>query len=94
MVIYSQEKLHLIQMVWDRPEPYTRHCVPLCVLMQLSTSQNNDDASFGGIGSVPGVGIGTAVVVYPVAEIDAVPNRTTDDVENELVLFRKALWFL
>ncbi len=50
-----------------------------------------DDACFSGIGSVPGVAIGTAVVVYPVAEIDAVPNRSIEDVEHELTIFREAL---
>lgn len=50
-----------------------------------------DDACFGGIGSVPGVGIGTVVVVYPPADIDAVPNRSVEDIETEVELFRAAL---
>lgn len=54
-------------------------------------SQHAEDESFGGIGSVPGVGIGTAVVVYPTAEIDAVPNRDIEDVDAEIKLFRVAL---
>ncbi|KTD19840.1 phosphoenolpyruvate--protein phosphotransferase [Legionella londiniensis] len=44
-----------------------------------------------GIGSVPGVGIGTAVVIYPPADIDAVPRRSTDNVEREIALFYDAL---
>lgn len=44
-----------------------------------------------GIGSVPGVGIGTAVVVYPPADIDIVPRHNVDDVEAELVIFFDAL---
>lgn len=50
-----------------------------------------EDASLGGIGSVPGVGIGTAVIVYPPAEIDAVPNRSIDNVDEEVALFSDAL---
>ncbi len=50
-----------------------------------------EDASFGGLGSVPGVGIGTAVVVYPPAEIDAVPNRQIEDIAAEQALFQDAL---
>lgn len=50
-----------------------------------------EDVSFGGVGSVPGVGIGTAVVVYPPAEIDSVPNRTIEDIDQEIDLFRSAL---
>lgn len=50
-----------------------------------------DDVSFGGIGSVPGVGIGTAVVVYPLAEIDAVPHREVEHTKDEVIVFREAL---
>ncbi|HHF7346385.1 TPA: phosphoenolpyruvate--protein phosphotransferase [Legionella feeleii] len=44
-----------------------------------------------GVGSVPGVGIGTAVVVYPPADIDAVPRRTVEDLDAELAAFFHAL---
>lgn len=44
-----------------------------------------------GIGSVPGIAIGTAVVVYPPADIDAVPRHTTEHIEHEIALFYDAL---
>jgi phosphotransferase system enzyme I (PtsP) len=44
-----------------------------------------------GIGSVPGVGIGSAVVVYPRADIDVVPRNLVDDVETESLVFHEAL---
>lgn len=44
-----------------------------------------------GIGCVPGVAIGSVVVVYPPADIDVVPRRLTDDVEGEIAIFYKAL---
>ncbi len=44
-----------------------------------------------GIGSVPGVAIGTAVVIYPPADIDAVPRITVDDIEHEIAIFYEAL---
>ena len=44
-----------------------------------------------GIGCVPGVAIGSAVVVYPPADIDAVPRLIIDDVEHEVLIFYKAL---
>lgn len=47
--------------------------------------------SLSGIGSVPGVGIGTAVVIYPPADIEAVPRRMTDDPETEVMVFYEAL---
>ncbi|QBR83181.1 phosphoenolpyruvate--protein phosphotransferase [Legionella israelensis] len=48
-------------------------------------------ASLTGIGSVPGVAIGTGVVVYPPADLDAVPRHLADDVDNEVAVFYQAL---
>lgn len=47
--------------------------------------------ALSGIGSVPGVGIGTAVVIYPPADIDSVPRRKADDIGKEIALFYSAL---
>jgi phosphotransferase system enzyme I (PtsP) len=47
--------------------------------------------ALGGIGSVPGVGIGTAVVVYPPADIDAVPRKPVETLEEEINAFYEAL---
>lgn len=47
--------------------------------------------SLVGIGSVPGVGIGTGVVIYPAADIDAVPRHTIDDPVAESNVFLEAL---
>lgn len=44
-----------------------------------------------GIGSVPGIGIGTAVVVYPSADIDAVPRTIAEDLDHEITVFYNAL---
>jgi phosphotransferase system enzyme I (PtsP) len=44
-----------------------------------------------GIGSVPGIGIGTAVVVYPSADIDAVPRTPLEDLDHEIAVFYEAL---
>ena len=44
-----------------------------------------------GIGCVPGVAIGSAVVVYPPADIDAVPRQLTDNPDNEIALLYAAL---
>lgn len=56
--------------------------------------EESDDlevASLTGIACVPGVGIGTAVVVYPKADLNAVPDRQIDDIEAEITLFEEAL---
>ena len=47
--------------------------------------------ALSGIGSVPGIGIGTALVVYPLADIDAVPRSPIEDLEGEIIVFYKAL---
>jgi phosphotransferase system enzyme I (PtsP) len=44
-----------------------------------------------GIGSVPGVAIGSAVVIYPPADIDSVPNQITEDIDLEVMTFYSAL---
>ncbi len=47
--------------------------------------------TLSGIGSVPGVAIGSAVVVYPPADIEAVPKELTENVKNEVKVFYQAL---
>ncbi|MCX7115239.1 MAG: phosphoenolpyruvate--protein phosphotransferase [Gammaproteobacteria bacterium] len=44
-----------------------------------------------GIGCVPGIGIGSGLVVYPLADLDMVPRHTIDDVDGELFIFFQAL---
>lgn len=44
-----------------------------------------------GVGSVPGVAIGTAVCLTAMADIDAVPRRQTEHVDDEIELFFHAL---
>ena len=49
------------------------------------------DAKFLGVPGAPGVAIGTAVVMLPPADLDAVPDREADDVGSELAAFQEAL---
>ena len=48
-------------------------------------------AKINGIAGAPGIAIGTAVVVSPVADLYAVPSRKTKDRLGELRAFKKAL---
>jgi len=48
-------------------------------------------ATLGGIPCVPGVGIGNAVVIYPYADLDAVPDRPVKDIDLEIANFEDAL---
>lgn len=49
------------------------------------------DISFSGVAGAPGVAIGKSVVIYPVADLDAVPDREAEDIPHELELFEKAI---
>jgi phosphotransferase system enzyme I (PtsP) len=55
------------------------------------TGQEARDVSFNGVPGAPGVAIGTGVVVYPVADLDLVPEKTTADIHQELELFHSAV---
>ena len=56
-----------------------------------NTRSDSTQVTLTGIGCVPGVGIGSAVVVYPSADIDAVPRQLIEDIEQEVSLFYDAL---
>lgn len=58
-----------------------------------STLKAKSDAStiLSGMGSVPGIGIGSGIVVYPLADIDVVPRHVVDEVEAEVTIFLQAL---
>ncbi|WP_454781413.1 phosphoenolpyruvate--protein phosphotransferase [Legionella sp. WA2022007384] len=60
---------------------------PLGVTKKVDLSS----AALAGIGSVPGIGIGTAVVVYPQADIDAVPQNPVETLDEEINAFYEAL---
>lgn len=55
------------------------------------TKMEVSQAALTGIGSVPGIGIGSAVVVYPQSDLEAVPRTVVEDVEQEVSLFYDAL---
>lgn len=46
---------------------------------------------FSGSSGAPGVGIGQAVLVYPVADLDAVPDQETQNIALEIANFDEAL---
>jgi phosphotransferase system enzyme I (PtsP) len=67
----------------------------LARLTQPPSKQQNQNKpvqiALTGIGSVPGVALGTVVVVYPPADIDNVSRHIADDIQAEIVLFHEAL---
>ena len=55
------------------------------------TGEEAHDVSFSGVPGAPGVAIGSGVVVYPSADLDVVPEKPTDDIDQELGLFRASV---
>lgn len=60
------------------------------VLWDLSDSQIIAK-TFSGLPGAPGVAIGTAVIIYPLADLEAVPDRKITNIEDELRLFEDAI---
>ena len=54
-------------------------------------SQHDNQESYAGIASAPGIGIGTVLVIAGAADLKAVPERKSDKPEEELPLFNAAL---
>lgn len=49
------------------------------------------EATYSGIPSVPGVAIGTGVVISPTLDLDNVPDREAEDIDSEIRLLEAAL---
>jgi phosphotransferase system enzyme I (PtsP) len=46
---------------------------------------------FNGVPGAAGIGIGVALIVYPPADLDAVPDEDASDIDQEIVVFEHAL---
>ncbi|VAW87616.1 FIG001592: Phosphocarrier protein kinase/phosphorylase, nitrogen regulation associated [hydrothermal vent metagenome] len=57
----------------------------------LLAHQGITDQAFEGLPGAPGVGVGTVIVAYPSADLDAVPQRKAKDIEKEIRVFKKAV---
>ncbi|MBL4799078.1 MAG: phosphoenolpyruvate--protein phosphotransferase [Oleispira sp.] len=49
------------------------------------------EARFSGVPGAPGVAIGTALVIYPAADLASVPDKVAEDIEAEIERFETAL---
>ncbi len=50
-----------------------------------------EDELYRGVAGSPGIALGTAVVMLPLADLSSVPDRQTDDVTAELLIFDRAV---
>jgi phosphotransferase system, enzyme I, PtsP len=55
------------------------------------TGERARDACFKGVPGSTGVAIGRCVVVYPQADLSAVPDKSVEDVESEILRFQGAV---
>jgi len=60
-------------------------------LIHYQQQPEPDVTTVGGIPGVSGVAMGQAVVIYPPANLEAVPFRETEDISQELEKFNKAI---
>lgn len=71
------------------------HAIAVGSLKNLRQVQGfpSQDIALGGVATSPGVSIGTAVIVYPLADLSSVPDRRigSEKIESEIVLFQAAL---
>jgi len=57
----------------------------------LYGNTEKSDKPFKGLAGASGISIGCSIVIYPPADLDAVPNRKTDDIEGETSAFLDAV---
>ena len=60
-------------------------------LKQDETEKESEAKPIHGLPGAPGVAMGTAVVIYPPANIDAIPDRYQSNVEKEIKRFDNAI---
>ncbi|MCB1836547.1 MAG: phosphoenolpyruvate--protein phosphotransferase [Alcanivoracaceae bacterium] len=60
-------------------------------LAAVDAGSGPQPAFFDGLAGASGAGIGQAVLLYPPADLSAVPDRQTDDVNAEIALLDRAL---
>jgi phosphotransferase system enzyme I (PtsP) len=55
------------------------------------TGQSPQDISFKGVAGAPGVAIGRSFVIFPVADLNAVPDRQTENIQKDIQDFEAAI---
>ncbi len=68
---------------------YIAHAEATGVLEAMGKTAS--EARFSGVAGAPGIAIGRAVVVAPMADLNAVPYRICENIDNELTFFHRSL---
>jgi phosphotransferase system enzyme I (PtsP) len=68
------------------------HADATAAMTNLFDSHNEScQATYSGIPGAPGIGIGQGVVVFPLLDLNAIPDREPDDIEAEVQVILAAL---
>jgi len=67
------------------------HAAATGSILDTERSGEKTYVSIAGISGSPGIAMGVAAVVYPGADLDAVPDKQSEDIESELNAFHLAL---
>lgn len=59
--------------------------------LRASSPRSNQTRIFHGISGASGIALGRAIVMYPPADIDSVPDRVAEDVDAEISQMRRAM---
>ncbi|TVP52944.1 MAG: GAF domain-containing protein, partial [Halomonadaceae bacterium] len=55
------------------------------------TGQSTRDVAFSGVAGAPGVSVGQGVVIFPPADLDSVPDKSCENIDEELARFNEAV---
>lgn len=87
----DEDELTLLVTIAAQLSGAIAHAQAIGNLDEMHKPHTSGDKPFNGLGGAPGVGIGTAVVIYPPADLSVVPNRNTERPEEEVEVFQQAV---
>jgi len=88
---FIEEELTLLVTIAAQLAGVIAHADAIGEITGLHGHRANPDKPFKGLPGAPGVAIGCSIVVYPASDLEAVPNRRTDDIEGEIQVFKTAV---
>ena len=88
---FTEEELSFMVMLAAQLAGTIAHAESNDGLKNLLVQTSAENVRFDGLSGGPGVAIGTAVIVYPPSDLNAVPDREAEDIELEVEAFEKAI---
>lgn len=88
---FIEEELTLLVTIAAQLAGVIAHADAVGEITGLHGHRANPDKPFKGLPGAPGVAIGCSIVVYPASDLEAVPNRKTNDINAEINVFKTAV---